>query len=41
MNNYDLCVDTGALGIVGAVDLIACCVELLERKNEQKEPEAW
>ena len=41
VDNYDLCVDTGALGITGAVELIAYCVELLEKKNEQKEPEAW
>ena len=41
VNNYDLCVDTGALGISGAVELIADCAELMEKKADQKEPEAW
>ena len=41
VNNYDLCVDTGALGIVGAVDLIASCVEILEKKGQQEDPPAW
>ena len=31
VNNYDLCVDTGALGIEGSVELIAKCVELRDR----------
>ena len=41
VNNYDLCVDTGALGITGAVELIADCARLLEKKAEMKDPEAW
>jgi len=41
VENYDLCVDTGALGITGAVDLIAYCAGLVEKKAEQKDPEAW
>ena len=41
VNNYDLCVDTGALGITGAVELIACCANLMEQKADRKDPEAW
>ena len=41
IDNYDLCVDTGALGISGAVELIACCAALIEKKAAQKDPEAW
>ena len=41
VNNYDLCVDTGALGITGAVDLIAYCANLMEQKANRKDPEAW
>lgn len=41
VNNYDLCVDTGALGITGTVELIADCARLMEKKAEQKDPEAW
>ena len=41
VDNYDLCVDTGALGITGAVDLIADCAALVEKKAEQKDPEVW
>ena len=41
VNNYDLCVDTGALGVAGAVDLIAACVEIRERKSEEKDPPVW
>ena len=41
VDNYDLCVDTGALGITGAVELIACCAKLIDRKAELKDPEAW
>ena len=41
IDNYDLCVDTGALGITGSVDLIAECVRLMDKKAEQKDPEAW
>ena len=41
VENYDLCVDTGALGIMGAVELIACCARLMEKKSELKDPEAW
>ena len=32
VDNYHLCVDTGALGVDGAVDLIADCMELRARK---------
>lgn len=31
VNNYDLCVDTGAVGVEGAVELIARTVELREQ----------
>ena len=41
VNNYDLCVDTGALGIDGAVDLIARCAELHERYLNLKGEEEW
>ncbi len=41
VNNYDLCLDTGALGISGAVELIACCAELKEKNIEQKAKESW
>ena len=41
VNNYDLCIDTGALGISGAVDLIAFCAELKEKNTELKAKEAW
>ncbi len=41
VENYDLCVDTGALGITGTVELIACCAAQMEKKAEQKDPEAW
>ncbi len=36
VNNYDLCVDTGALGIEGAVELIARCVELHDNYVDHK-----
>ncbi len=41
VNNYDLCVDTGTLGIAGSVSLIAYCASLMEKKAESKDPEAW
>ena len=41
VNNYDLCVDTGTLGVPGAVELIADCVDLVEKKANTKEKEAW
>ncbi len=41
VENYDLCVDTGALGITGAVELIAECAKLMDKKRESKDPEAW
>ena len=41
VDNYGLCVDTGALGITGAVELIAKCAELISKKGEEKDPEAW
>ena len=34
VNNYDLCVDTGKLGIDGAVDLIVQYLSLLEKNAE-------
>ncbi|MDO4837643.1 MAG: cytidylate kinase-like family protein [Clostridia bacterium] len=37
VNNYDLCVDTGAVGVEGAVDVMARFVELREKfLNENK-----
>ena len=36
VNNYDLCVDTGTLGVEGAVDLIASCVEIRDRYHARK-----
>ena len=39
VNNYDLCVDTGTLGIEGCVDLICKCVEIREKMTEEKEKE--
>jgi len=41
VNNYDLCVDTGALGIDGAVELIARCAELREAWVEKKDKSEW
>ena len=41
VKNYDLCVDTGALGIQGAVDLIAYCAGLIESGAGKKDPEEW
>jgi len=41
VDNYDLVVDTGTLGIAGAVDLIAYCANMMEKKSEEKDPEAW
>lgn len=41
IGNYDLCVDTGALGITGAVNVIARCAELVELRKVQKDPEVW
>ena len=34
VNNYDLCVDTGTLGVEGAVDLIAECCRIKEAQLE-------
>ena len=39
VNNYDLCVDTGTLGIEGCVDLICKCVEIKKQMIEEKEKE--
>ena len=39
MNNYDLCVDTGTLGIEGCVELICKCVEIKKKMIEDKEKE--
>lgn len=41
VNNYDLCVDTGALGINGAVELIACCAALMEKRAVSKDQDVW
>ncbi len=36
VNNYDLCVDTGTLGVEGCVDLICHCAEIkINRKEEE------
>lgn len=40
VENYDLCVDTGTLGIPGSVELIKKCVRIREKKLESGE-EAW
>ena len=40
VNNYDLCVDTGTLGIEGCVELISSCVEL-RAKVLQEESKVW
>ena len=40
VNNYDLCVDTGTLGISGSVELIRKCIRIRERKLENGD-EAW
>ena len=34
VNNYDLCLDTGKLGLEGAVELLAHCVELREKRRK-------
>ena len=34
VNNYDLCVDTGTLGVDGAVELIADCCRIREKQLE-------
>ena len=39
VNNYDLCVDTGTLGIEGCVDIICQCVEIKKIKAEEEEKE--
>ena len=41
VDNYDLCVDTGALGINGAVELIACCAALMEKRAVSKDQDVW
>ncbi len=40
VNNYDLCVDTGALGIAGSVELIRKCVDI-RRKMLEEGSGAW
>ena len=40
VSNYDLCVDTGTLGIGGCVDLICRCVEI-KRKQAEEEEKEW
>ena len=37
VNNYHLCVDTGAFGIEGSVELICKCVEIKQKKVEEEE----
>ena len=37
VDNYDLCVDTGAVGVDGAVDVIAQFVELQEKFRQEKQ----
>ena len=37
VNNYHLCVDTGAFGIEGSVELICKCVEIRAKLAEKKE----
>ena len=39
VSNYDLCVDTGTLGIEGCVDLICKCVEIKQKQAEEEEKE--
>ena len=39
VSNYDLCVDTGTLGIEGCVDLICRCVEIKRKQAEENEKE--
>ncbi len=39
VNNYDLCVDTGTLGIEGSVEPIAKCVELRDRFLDSRKEE--
>ncbi len=41
VDNYDLCVDTGTLGIEGAVNLIARCAEIREEYLANKGNEEW
>ena len=40
VSNYDLCVDTGTLGIEGCVDLICQCVEI-KQKMAEEETKEW
>ena len=37
VDNYDLCVDTGAVGVDGAVDVLAQFVELQEKFRQEKQ----
>ena len=39
VSNYDLCVDTGTLGIQGCVDLICQCIEI--KANKPRDDEEW
>ena len=39
VSNYDLCVDTGTLGIEGSVELILKCVEIKKKMIEDEEKE--
>ena len=40
VNNYDLCVDTGTLGVEGAVEVICKCIEI-RAGREKEDGEAW
>ena len=39
VSNYDLCVDTGTLGIEGSVELICKCAEIKAKKAEEESKE--
>ena len=41
VNNYDLCLDTGTLGIEGAVEMIARAVEIRDAFDEKKDDDEW
>ena len=41
VNNYDLCLDTGTLGIDGTVDMIAKAVEIRDANEGKKDDEEW
>ena len=41
VNNYDLCLDTGTLGIEGAVEMIARAVEIRDTFDGKKDDDEW